>query len=177
MDFDDIKHIESVPLSDAQLRTGGIEKIVLYSDLKQYQNINELLPNNGDCVTIFIKWDKNSTGHWTMMYKLKNKYSYFSSFGVQPDKDLNVISKCMRRILGEDVNEITRLLDGQHIEYSSKRYQKGETNTCGRWCILRTSFVKMNYSKSQFDKYLTDIKKLYPNMTFDEIVCMYVPIV
>ena len=168
--------LKYIPLSDADIRQElGSVPIIKYNELKQYKTISELLPNNNDAVVVFIQWSPNSIGHWVCCYKQNDKYYYFNPYGNAPDKDLNIISRSMRRILGEDVDEFRRLTGGK-IEHSNKRFQRGEVDTCGRWIILRVNMVKMGFSQKQFNAYMKQLKDLHKPMSYDDIVCLYVPI-
>lgn len=174
MDTDELIH---KPLSDEQIKSAlGLDtRIIKYNELKQYDTIHDLLPNNGDFVVIFIQWSPKSIGHWVMCYKWKDKFCYFNPYGNKFDKDLNVISRSMRRILGEQVDEFHRLTGGK-MEYSKKRFQKGKVDTCGRWIIMRASMLKMGYSQKEFENYMKQLQEEYPDLSTDQIVCMYVTI-
>jgi len=169
-----------VPLSDQDIANAlGIftEDILKYSKLANYKSIQELLPDNTDFKVIFLEWAPNSTGHWVLCYKCDKKYCYFNPYGNAPDKDLNVISRCMKQILGEDTQQFKRLMGGKEMLHSTKRYQKGNVDTCGRWVIFRVHMLKLGYSQPEFDQYMEEVKsKRYPDKSFDEIVCSYVPI-
>ena len=56
------------PLSDADIHKvlGQDQKLILYSDLSKYSSLNELLPNNKDCVVILYEL-KKLTCHKTFL--------------------------------------------------------------------------------------------------------------
>jgi hypothetical protein len=175
MDIDELVRISNIPLTDQDLeKTIGVKKedIILYKDLANYHDIDELLPNDTDFKIILLEWERNK-GHWVIIYKLKDKIFYFNSYGNKYDNDLNILTSCMKRILGEDTKQITRLLGSKKCEYSKKRFQKGNAQTCGRWCIMRVSMLKMGYTQAQFEKYMEDLKELY-QIPYDLIVCKYI---
>lgn len=170
-----LKHLTTIPLSNTDLEhTIGVkpEDIILYKNLAEYTTINDLLPNNTDFKIILLEWQKNR-GHWVLLYKLNDKFFYFNSYGNKYDNDLNVLSRCMKRILGEDTAQITRLLGGKTCEWSKKRFQKGSTQTCGRWCVMRVSMLKMGYTQDEFIKHM-DTLQYNLKMPFDLIVCKYI---
>jgi hypothetical protein len=177
--MDNIETKMKTPLSDEQIaQTLGIltSDILKYRQLSNYKNIAELLPNNGDYKIILLEWERNS-GHWVVCYKINNKYCYFNSYGNAPDKDLNVLTRCIKRILGQDVAEFDRLLGGKKMEYSTKRYQKGDVDTCGRHVIMRINMLHAQFNQPEYEQYMEEVKeKRYPDLSFDEIVCIYVPI-
>jgi len=178
MDKEELKNLHEltkIPLSnDYLINALGIknEDIILYSALSQFDTIKDLLPNDTDFKIILLEWRRNS-GHWVVLYKQNNKYFYFNSYGNKYDNDLNVLSRCMRRILGQSVNEITRLLHGNKCEYSKKKFQGNNSNTCGRWCVARISMLKMGYTQAEFLKYM-EIQKLKTGLPYDLIVCQYI---
>ena len=175
MDIDELIRISNIPLTNEDLEhTIGVkpEDILLYKNLGNYKDIDELLPNNGDFKMILLEWEKNK-GHWVIIYKLNNKYYYFNSYGNKYDNDLNVLSMCVKKILGEDTKQITRLLNGKSCDWSKKRFQKGDAQTCGRHCVMRISMLKMGYTQTEYDKYLEDLKEKY-ELPYDLIVCMFI---
>ena len=175
MDIGELIRISNIPLTNDDLEnTIGVkgEDIILYKDLANYKTIDDLLPNDTDFKIILLEWEKNK-GHWVIIYKQNGKIFYFNSYGNKYDNDLNVLTSCMKRILGEDVKQITRLLGGRNCDHSKKRFQKGDAQTCGRWCVLRVSMLKMGYTQAQFEKYMEDLKEKY-DLPFDLIVCLFV---
>ena len=174
-DLEKLIELSNKPLSNEDFEhTIGVkaEDIILYSALSQFNTIEELLPNNTDFKIILLEWQRNK-GHWVVLYKLNDKYYYFNSYGVKYDNDLNVLSRCMRRILGEDTAQITRLLGGKDCGYSKRRFQKGMSQTCGRWCVMRISTLKMGFTQDDFENYLDKVK-YNTDLPFDLIVCKYV---
>jgi hypothetical protein len=63
------------------------------------------------------------------------------------------------------------------MEYSTKRYQKGDVDTCGRHCIMRINMLQAQFNQKEYDQYMEEVKeKRYPELSYDEIVCLYVNI-
>jgi len=175
MDIDELIRISNIPLTNEDLEKSiGVksEDILLYKDLANFRDIDELLPNNSDFKIILLEWERNK-GHWVILYKLDGKYFYFNSYGHKYDNDLNVLSACVKRILGEDTKQITRLLNGKPCDYSKRRFQKGDAQTCGRWCVMRVSLLKMGYTQTEFQKYMDNLQEKY-ELPFDLIVCMFI---
>jgi len=175
MDIDELTRISNIPLTSDDLeKTIGVkaEDIILYKDLANYATIDDLLPNNTDFKIILLEWEAGK-GHWVIIYKQNNKYFYFNSYGNKYDNDLNVLSKCIKMILGQEVKQIARLLNGKECDWSRTRFQKGDAQTCGRWCVMRISMLKMGYTQQQFTKYMENLKEQY-DLPYDLIVCMYI---
>lgn len=130
-------------------------KVLKYSELSNYHNINDLLPNAKDYVFILIETKKNS-GHWTCLLKYDDVYEWFDSYGIRPDGELNFISKAIKELLGENHHELTRLIKtipkGSKMIYNKRKLQKlaEGINTCGRWCILRASMLNIGFDLKEF---------------------------
>ena len=136
--MNNIKKIEMAPIDDSEIRQylGEDTKIIDYSDLQKYRNINELLPNEMDYVIILIEMSHNY-GHWVCLLKYNGMYEYFDSLGYPPD-DLRWINKSQRIKLGESQPLIKLLFRNSPIKslkYNKIKYQAKTKNTCGRWCI------------------------------------------
>ena len=176
--MEDLIRLDNTPISnEAFIQNIGIEPddIIKYAELSKYNTIEELLPNNGDFKIVFLEWEKNKTGHWVALMKLKDKYEYFNSFGVAYDNDLNVLSRCMRRILGENVREISRLLGKNKCKSSKYRMQNKQSQSCGRYVISRIQCLKIGFNNDEYHDYLDELRQKY-NIDYDLVVCLLVPI-
>jgi hypothetical protein len=165
------------PLSDLKVKQalGEGTRILKYSELKNYETMNALLPKINDFVIILLEEDVNR-GHWTALMKLRDGFFYFNSYGTKYDTDISVIPMCIRKILGEDRREITRLLDGRKCEWNRTKLQGERSQVCGRWCVLAiTMCVFMGYSPAEFIEFVKDKAKLL-NKTYDQLVVSFVNI-
>jgi hypothetical protein len=163
------------PLSEDQVKSAlGLDtRILKYGELRGYETITDLLPNVNDFVIILLEEEQNR-GHWVTLMKPKEGYYYFNSYGQKYDDDLSVIPRCIRRILGEDRKEITRLLDGTPCRYNKHKFQADKTQVCGRYCVLACSMIcKMGYSPEDFEDFLLDKKK---DNSVDQLVAGWVSI-
>lgn len=178
MDIEELIERDKKPLSDQAFESSlGIAKedIIMYKNLANYATIEELLPNEGDWKIIFIQWAVNSVGHWVVCYKYKNKYCYFNSYGKAPDLDLNVISRSIKRILGEETAQFKRLLHGQKMSHSPFKLQGEKSESCGRYCVSRIQLLQQGYSCDEYKKYLDEICK-NNGISYDLAVSALVPI-
>ena len=165
------------PLSDGLVRQalGNDTRIIKYSELKNYETIDDLLPTINSFFIILLEEEMNS-GHWTCMFRTPTGYYYFNSYGQKYDVDISVIPMCIRKILGEDKREITRLLDGKTCEWNNTKLQGDKSQVCGRWCILCISMCcMMGYSPDDFIKFIKDKSKEL-GKSCDEIVAKFVNI-
>jgi hypothetical protein len=166
------------PLSASQVESalGLGTRILKYSELKNYETINDLLPNINDFVILLLE-DSQNHGHWTCLMKYDNdKYYYFNSYGKKYDTDLSVVPMCIRRILGQENKEIARLLDGKTCSWNKNAFQNERSQVCGRYCILAVSMItKMGFSPPDFERFLLEKSKL-ANKSVDSMIAGFVPI-
>jgi hypothetical protein len=175
IDMDEIKRRLTDMISDDDIEKyldkEGHQKIIKYSDLKNYRDIDDLIPKFNDYKIILIETQMNS-GHWIVLlkYKIDKKptIEYFNSYGLKVGADLNFISKAINNMLGQGKNDLDNLLtqaeDKYDIIYNKKRFQstKKDINTCGRWCILRIIMMK-HYGMDlyEFNKFIDNLKTKY----------------
>ena len=182
-DRDEIKRRLTDMISDDDitkyLDKEGHQKIIKYSDLKTYKNIDELLPKFNDYKIILIESEVNS-GHWTVVlkYKIKDQpvIEYFNSYGMKMGSDLNFISYYMNKLLGQGKNDLDNLLDTGKDQYSiiynKKRFQSSnpKINTCGRWCLLR--IIMMKHYHMDLYEFINFIEQLKDKYDYEaDIVC------
>ena len=82
------------------------------------------------------------------MFKLKNNtLEFFDSYEMEPDDELDYVSKKYRVVLHEDKSYLSKLLyECQYnIDYNEYKFQKiGEhIKTCRRHCVYRLNCRKM----------------------------------
>lgn len=157
----------------------GHNNIIKYSEIKNYKDIDKLIPSFNSYKIILIENEFNS-GHWTCLlkYKIDNKptIEWFNSYGMRPSADLNFISKYMNKILGQGYNDFDELLDNTtknyNIIYNKKRFQSTnkKVNTCGRWCLLRI-IMMIHYGMDlyEFIKFIDELKDKYD--TEADVIC------
>lgn len=163
MDRAEIKKRISTPLTDADLeRHTGIKvgEVIKYSDLDNYKTIEELLPTDKSSKVILIE-EKYNVGHWVCILRYGKTIEYFNSYGAKWDTDWRFIGKMIRLILGQENNEMTRLMasaktEGYDTVWNSQKFQKigGNIQTCGRWCVFRIEMMKMGYTLKEFQDFI-----------------------
>ena len=171
-----LKKVEDDPLSDTIIRKYLKDpKIILYEDLKNYNDINELLPNNKDYVVILFKQDDKGNNHWIGLLKYDNIIEHFCSYGSYPDEyyfewttqsDLNK-AKEYKPYMSELLNKC-----GYEIVYSSKDYQKdkGQIATCGRHITNRIMhLINHDNNINDYYHYMKKIKNK-SGLDYDQIV-------
>ena len=141
----DIERAENVYLSDADILriTDNKCKVLLYSDLEKYADIDSLLAPHG-AVVILYQLEQN-VGHWVTVMKRGSKHiEVFDPYALKIDQELQFSQYNLRRHNGMKVPHLSHLLDNSpyKISYNDTQLQefKHHVNTCGRWCALRVRF-------------------------------------
>lgn len=181
-DATEIKQRVYIPMSDADLeKYTGVKpvEILKYSDLKNYATMRELLPNDQDFKIILIE-QRSNNGHWVTVMRYGTTCEYFNSYGKPADTDWIFVNRMMRVILGENTNEMTRLLkqaeeDGFHTIYNHTAFQKFSktVNTCGRWVVMRVEMMRMGYSLPEFSAFIKDQSKRLKR-SYDFVVAKFI---
>jgi hypothetical protein len=172
------KEIIEKPLDDSELKYYlNNPKIIKYSELKNYSNIDELLNNNNDYVIILIE-QKLNEGHWVCLLKYNDTLEFFDSLGGSPDSQLEWSIENNEN-LGQNVNFLTKLLmnSNYNVIYNKIKFQSqgnkrngNNINSCGRHCCWRIiNLMKNDKDLKKYIDFMKDIKKNSKN-TYDEIV-------
>ena len=135
-----LRKLESTPLSLER-----IQKLcpncttIVYDELPANPTINTLFKGKDACV-VFYELHGNSqqsVGHFSLILKVGKNIEYFSSYGFAPETELNLTKS--------DAGKMKSIFKNVNIKVNSVRYQSTkDTETCGRWCILRYRFRKMD---------------------------------
>ena len=160
-------------------------KILKYSDLNKYNNIEELLPNNKSYVVILYENQKNK-GHWVCLMRYKDKkrgdlIEFFDSLADdgKPDSQLKWVSSETNKLLGQGKPILTELLNKSDLPviYNKFKFQSEGNkkdgnliNTCGKHCVFRiVNLLNDNRNLEDYYKLMAKAQKQSKN-TFDEIV-------
>src|SRR5580698_9294060 len=106
-----ISKYEDIALSDKDLANllNHKNKLVIYQDLINYNNIDDVLGPNGMCTLLFES--KKNYGHWCCLWKLnKNTVSFFNSYNGLPDGSLDYINDNYAKISNQDYPYLSKLL-------------------------------------------------------------------
>ena len=165
------------PLSDADIRKilGHDTKIIKYSELAKFSNLNELLQEPKDYCVILYE-DSTDRGHWTGLSKYNGTFEHFDSYGLKPDRELGWISMKRRRLLHEDRAFLSRLLEHETHVYNSVRYQQLDSgvNTCGSHVVHRLFRLKNNdMDLDKYHNFMSSLKEDF-NTSYDMIVAEFV---
>jgi len=131
-----------VSSDDLKNALGHDLKIIKFQDIKNYNDIFQLLPKKKDyCVIFFTDEIKNGVniGHWTCLTRYKNYFEFFDSYGLKEEDELKFISEEKRQLYGEGRDYLQNLLKNVKHSNNNYDYQKWDdhVSTCGRWVILK----------------------------------------
>jgi hypothetical protein len=155
-------------LSDSDLRKllGDDIKIVIYPELENVNDIEEVFDNKGRCMVLFLTENEN-TGHWLCLHLDGEEIHYFDPYGNGVDKNRSWLSRAKLIELNEDQPFLRKLLlqSGKKVYYNDFPFQedRNDINTCGRHCATR-----LLYKDLDLDDYYNMIKE--SNLTPDEFV-------
>ena len=164
-------------LSDADLRTilGDDLKIIKYSELDNYSDLDELLPNELDyCIVLYE--EKLNSGHWVCLCKYGGVIEFFDPYGFKPDRPLKWISMKKRRMLDQDTPDLTHLLGRERCISNGVKYQDPDdfVNTCGSHCCHRIYRLKNGgMTLGQYHDFMKSIKQRF-DIGYDFIVAEFV---
>ena len=154
-------------------------KILKYSELSRYNNIEELLPHDKDFKIILTETEPN-TGHWCCLLRKDKKVIWFDSYSVPPDGELKFISRMMNKMLNQEVHQIHRLFKtckqfGLVPDYNHYKYQAESDDicTCGRWVTWFVLMSNLNYSLKEMHEFM-ERQKFQTGKPLDILVCDYI---
>jgi len=157
----------------------GVEgRILKYSDLANYNTIDELLPKPRDFRIILIE-DSVNRGHWCAILKYDKTIEWFNPYGIRPDAQKNLLGKLTNIMLGQERDYMTELMEkskGYKLIYNKKKLQrlKAGINTCGRWIILRVICMKdMMMGLKEFIK-MIETNKEASGLPADALVAIWI---
>lgn len=159
----------------------GIEyQLILYPNLKNYNNLLDILDNEISFAIILIE-TKDLTGHYVSLSRIHDNIYYFDSYGIFPGKELPLIPMNERLKLHEIKNYFVPLIDKlpkQYIfQYNKIQFQNFgkmfgyNIDTCGKWNVVFIISLITGLNLLQFQKRLIQLKQL-TNLPFDIIICL-----
>ena len=186
-----VKALDRLPVymtdDDLRAQLGPDLRIFKYSDLDDYESIEDVLPHDGSYCIILIESQINR-GHFVAMSRQNNTIIQFDSYSGQIDKELNYISTIMKRILGEYKDTITKLIKKSNLKtiWNKVKYQSNkkvcgvESAICGRACIVFIQLCcRMGFSLQEMEKFIYNKRDYYEHiydldLPLDLIFCFLV---
>lgn len=164
MDENTLKSYEDIALSNEDITNllNGEVKIVLYPDLHNYKNIDEVLGPYKACILLFEA--KPSYGHWVAIFKEDDKIlSFFNPYGGYPDDSLDYIPYHFAEVSNQLVPYLSILMYNSpyKLTYNEFKFQKKKkgVKTCGRHCVFR--LLNRDLDLYEYKRYLDALCKLY----------------
>ena len=174
-----ITEIEHKSLSDTDIKKvlGRGCKIIKYSQLSKYSDLDQLLSKDKDYVVILIENSPNE-GHWCALLRYNNLLEWFDSYSYPVDSDLRWTSMQKRQQLHEDIPYLSKLLDKSSREciYNNIKYQQMSNliNTCGTHVCCRIwHLMNKNLTLPEYYKMMKTIHDRTGH-TYDEIASMWI---
>jgi hypothetical protein len=173
----DIVKMVNRALSDDDIRKilGGRCKILKYSALAGYDDLDELLTGLLDYAIVLYEEEENS-GHWIGLLKYNNIIEFFDPYGLIPDKELSWLSMKTRRMLNQATPYLSNLLRNERYIYNRVRYQNTDSyvNTCGSHVCHRIyRLINDDMDLAEYHRFMKDIS-VKNKMGFDLIVAVFI---
>lgn len=160
MPFKDfIDQLEEIPLNGDDLvimsrKLGNPNTYwILYEDLIDITDIDQLFLNNKNTVYILLEINNNrgsSIGHWICLIKYGNnqdfEYAHYDSYGLDVDEELHFTHA--KPLLNNLVKGVR--LDESRVRHQAFSGKKLDINTCGRHTVFRAIFYYLN--NREYDK-------------------------
>jgi|SRR5271154_2028970 len=172
--MDILKVYENIALSDREVLKliDGKANLILYPDLIEYDNIDEILEPYGACIILFEA--KPKYGHWCCLFKQNEKLlEFFNPYGGYPDDSLEYIPMHFRLISNQYYPYLSFLMyySPYELSYNEYKFQKHgkDIKTCGRHAAMRLVFRHLSLDDY---KQLLDFLCKILKMNYDEIVTL-----
>jgi hypothetical protein len=140
-----VKNAEAYSLSDKEILnlTDGQCKVLLYQDLENFENIDQVLEPYG--ATVILYQEKKSYGHYTVLIKHSNTLlEIFDSLGIGLDKELQFADYNKKRHGGVAIPHLTNLIEASNYKIEANLVQlqndSRDINTCGKYSAIRIKF-------------------------------------
>jgi hypothetical protein len=172
----DVRSLVKQSLSDTDIHNffDGKINILKFSELKNYNNIDDVLGKYRRCIILFES-GKLNRGHWCAILEVKpsNKKNYilfFDSYGLMIESELSdrYIPKSFQKLSNQQRGSLIKLLLNQPLPVHYNQYKlqklKKNVNTCGKFCVFRC--LLNHLTEDEFAKLLRSQKPLSP----DELV-------
>jgi hypothetical protein len=122
------------PLNNIDIQNKVGCDFILYENMMNIRNINELLPKT------LILYQLHKVGHFCCVFKNDEGINFFDPLGIYVDDELLLTSPDRKHKLHHDFTYLTKLLSDVKdtpIIYNEYQLQGHKTSTCGDWCAIR----------------------------------------
>lgn len=173
----DVQEIIEDPMGDDDIRFYfPSAPIYKYSQLKEFNSVDEILPNDKDFAFLLYE-DSPNKGHWVCISKNNGEYEFFDSYGGYPDSPLGWNNHNTNKLLGQGEKTLSKLFNNTKIKviYNPVKYQEeaDDVNTCGRHCVFRIKNIKDGKNLNQYYRMMKKLKE-NTGKNYDEIVSSFI---
>lgn len=138
--------------------------IIPYTALNKIFDLDDLFKNTNKVIILYLLKNKHY-GHWTCLFKPKNKnldYYFYDSYGYYPDDELDKIPFTKRIQLNEEQDRLKKLLSMKRYDHNQYTLQGKGTSTCGMHVSHRLNNSHM--SEKDYIKFFVDNKIKNPDV-------------
>jgi hypothetical protein len=164
---------------DDFVRNFGLDvknKIIKYSELEKFNNIDELMPLKDDFRILLLE-SQPSVGHWVCLIRKGDILEFFDSYGKTHKGELRW-TKLVNKILNQPDDYLTRIMkSSKNPIFSTLKLQNENPNvcTCGRHVIARILCSKAGYDLNDYQQ-LIERESNEREMPSDILVCHWIPV-
>jgi len=139
-----IENAEKVSLSENDILrlTNNQVNIVVYEDLLNFKSIDDVFDGKQGIVLLFQ--NSKNVGHWTLLYRLKQKtLFFFDPYGFKMDSEIKWSKYLVQQgFLQQPTLSYLIKNSPYKVLQNDIRYQtlSDGSSTCGRWCIVRFNY-------------------------------------
>jgi hypothetical protein len=129
--------------------------IVIYPELENIMNIDEVLDDNGNAILLYMNGDKQ--GHWVSLLKKGNEIEVYDPYGFHPSQWSKELTLPNEEIKYEGDLLISKIKgSGYKMKHNKKRAQplSGDVNSCGRHAYMRV--ILGNYDLDEYNKIINN---------------------
>lgn len=174
------EELKREPMDDGDIRhyLGNESRIISYSDLNNFNTIEEILPRNKTYFILLYQLDSPSSGHWAIISRMNDIFEYFCSYGKLPDYPI------LHWAIDEFKNvplKLSSLLDHSTLPvvYNSICFQNSKNkqiSTCGGFVVFRAlTMLEFDATLGKFNMLLQQLKnESEEEESFDDIVIKYI---
>jgi hypothetical protein len=124
------------------------ENLITYKELRNFKTMGELLEKKFDYKILLIETQRNQ-GHWCVLVRRDNDVFWCDSYGMTPKESIGMIPSFVRKMLGQENDEVKRLYksareEGFTVHENEFEFQADTSNinTCGRWVLFFINCIK-----------------------------------
>lgn len=137
-------NIVNYPLSGLEMRDLNMDaNLIKYTDLYKYTDINDLFKDKDKLIILYLVTSESS-GHWICLFKNKDGFNFFDSYGLDIDDEQNFITHSKLIELNEQFKYLTKMLKDYKVVYNNVIFQNHKTETCGCHVTFRLNNSHLN---------------------------------